>query len=247
MLLLALALVNLPWLHEAWTDHRIATAGVPVAARVLDAHAVGDRYFVDYRLPPGRDPGHQRFAARVDASTYRHAVATRLLRVRVVPGQPALNRPVGEVGTGLFVVIAVVGDVLLAAVIALLWWRRRRWVRRIVRVEGDLVTFSVGDHELTAAASRSWADRRTPGEVLRAPVHVEAVGDLLPALPLGELAQREGATWLLRGRVVDVDRQRVVLRLDDGLTLTVLPGPFRNRADLREYAEVTGRLVIAAD
>lgn len=245
MLLLALALVNLPWVHQAWSDHRIAADGVPVAAHVLATQDVRGRYFVDYRLPVDRDPGRRRFSARVDRATFRHAVRTHRLAVRVVPGDPVLNRPEGEVGTGIVAVVAAVGDVLLAAVLGLLWWRRRRWRRRVVRVEGDLVTFTLGDHELTAVAPLAWADRRTPGSLLRAPLHVEAAGDLLPALPLSELAQQHEATWLLRGRVVDVDRQRVVLRLDDGLTLTVLPGPFRNRADLREYAEVTGRLVLA--
>lgn len=245
MLLLAVLLVNLPWVHQAWVDHRIAVAGRPVTADVLATEVIRGRYLVDYRLVVAGRPSGGRFSARVDRATWRTAQRTHRLPVLVVPGHPAQNRPVGEVGSSLFVVVAAIGDALVAAVLAMFWWRWRRWHRRVVvRVEGDLVTFTMGGHELTAVAPQSWADRRTPGTAVRAALHVVAASDLRPALPVSELRHENGATYLLRGRVADVDRRHVLLRLDDGLALPVLPGAFRNRADLREYAELTGRLVL---
>lgn len=241
MLLVAVLLVNLPWVHDAWVEHRISSAGHTVDARVVAASAGQGRYLVGYRVPGSR----RTFTARVEPAVYRRAVRSRQLPVRVVPGSPAENRPVGEVRSSFFVVVAAVGDALVLVILALGWSRRRRRGRRVVvRVEGDLVTLTVGGHELTAVAPQSWADRRTPGEAVDAALHLEASGDQLPCLPVSEVHQDDGARYRLRGRVVDADGEHVLLRLDDGLVLDVRPGGYRNRADLGEYAEVTGRLVL---
>lgn len=125
MILLALFLVNLPAVHQAWTGHQIDRQGRDVEATVLEARTVDGRHFVDYRLPEDVDPDGTPFSARVDAATLARAEATDRLPVRVVPGRPGANRADGEVSSPLFLVAAVAADAILL-VAAGLWLYRRR-------------------------------------------------------------------------------------------------------------------------
>lgn len=125
VILLAVFLVNLPAVHQAWTGHRIDARGRDVEAVVLDARTINGRHLVDYRLPREVDPAGTRYSASLDADTYRHARESHRLGVRVIPGQPGANRPDGEVGSPVLVVAAVAADAILL-LIAVLWWSRRR-------------------------------------------------------------------------------------------------------------------------
>ena len=128
VVLLAVLLVNLPAVHQAWTDHRIDTNGRDVEAVVLEARTINGRHLVDYRLPHSVDPAGNRFSASLDDTTYEHARASHRLAVRVIPGRPGANRPAGEVGSPILVVAAVGADVILL-VIGSLWLYRRRHPR----------------------------------------------------------------------------------------------------------------------
>jgi hypothetical protein len=125
VLLIAVLLVNLPAVHQAWTDHRIDTRGRDVEAVVLDARTIQGRHLVDYRLPRCIDPAGNRFSASVDDATYELARTSDRRAVRVIPGQPGANRPDGEVTNSLLVVAALSADAILL-LIAGLWLYRRR-------------------------------------------------------------------------------------------------------------------------
>jgi hypothetical protein len=118
-------LVNLPYAHETWTDHRIADRGHEVAAVVIDARDLHGRYLVDYRLPEDEDPAGTKFSASVDRVTYEHAVSSERLAVRVVAGHPGQNRPDGLVASSLFKVVAIAGDAVLLLIAVLVLYRRR--------------------------------------------------------------------------------------------------------------------------
>jgi hypothetical protein len=126
VLVIAVLLVNLPAVHEAWTDHRINVDGRDVEAVVLEARTINGRHLVDYRLPDDVDPAGNRFSASVDDPTYELARETDRLAVRVIPGRPGANRPDGEVTNSLLVVAAVSADVILLLIGGLWWFRRRR-------------------------------------------------------------------------------------------------------------------------
>jgi hypothetical protein len=125
VLLLAVFLVNLPAVHQAWTDHRIASDGRDVEAIVLDARTINGRHLIDYRLPEEVDRAGNTFSASIDRTTFDRAETSKRLAVRVVPGSPGANRPDGEVSSPIFVVAAVAADVILL-IIAGLWLYRRR-------------------------------------------------------------------------------------------------------------------------
>jgi hypothetical protein len=125
VIVIAVLLVNLPAVHQAWTDHRIDTTGREVEAVVLEARTINGRHLVDYRLPKSFDPGRNRFSASVDDATYELARESDRLAVRVIPGRPGANRPDGEVANSLLVVAALSADVILV-LIGGMWLYRRR-------------------------------------------------------------------------------------------------------------------------
>ncbi len=125
VLLLAVFMVNLPAVHQAWTDHQIAADGRDVEAVVIDARTINGRHLVDYRLPEDADPVGNKFSASVEGPTYRLARDTGRLAVRVLPGHPGANRPDGEVSSPILVVAAVGADLILL-LIGAVWLSRRR-------------------------------------------------------------------------------------------------------------------------
>lgn len=125
VIVIAVLLVNLPAVHQSWTDHRIDADGRDVEATVLEARTIEGRHLVDYRLPKDLDPAAHKYSASVDDAAYELARQTDRLAVRVIPGQPGANRPDGEVSSPLLVVAAVSADVILL-LIGALWLSRRR-------------------------------------------------------------------------------------------------------------------------
>jgi hypothetical protein len=243
VVLLALFLVNLPFVHETLAERQIARSGREVEATVLEARTVDGRHFVDYRLPRSLDPGRARYSARLELSAYARAKEMRVLAVRVVPGKPSTNHPAGEVRNSLFAVVALSADavILLGGV---LWWLRwRRWSRyEVLAVDGRNVSLASPARTFTAVGPEGWVARVQPGERVSGAVHLVASGDVLPDLPLSGLEQVAGAAYDVRGRVVDARKGRVELGLDDGFRLSVETGGHRIRADIRDSARVSGTL-----
>lgn len=126
LLVFVVVLVNLPAVHQEWTDHRVASRGEDVRAAVIDSRTVDGRHLIDYRLPAEVDPQRTVFSARIDDRAYAAVRATDLITVRVLPGDPGANRPRGEVGDPLLIIAAAVADVILVVVALLTWQRRRR-------------------------------------------------------------------------------------------------------------------------
>ncbi len=243
-IVVALFLVNLPLAHEKWTDHRIDAEGRPVVAQVTKTRDVNGRHFVDFRLPLNADPKQRIWSARLDNATFDRVKDTRELEVRYVPGDPAANRPEGEVSSNLLLVIAIVADLVLLLIGAMIFWRGRRWWRVEVRwVEGEILGVRLDRRELACLAPEGWLAHARIGEMVRGELRLVAESDILPAIPDDEETRLDGARYRICGRVADVSAGATFLELSDGFRLRVDVGPFRNRADLRDHAEVTGTLM----
>jgi len=243
VVLVALFLVNLPFAHQAYTDHQVKSSGQEVEARLLGSRTVEGDHLVEYRLPRAVDPSRTRYSARVDATTYAQARESEVLLVRVVPGKPSANRPVGEIDNALFAVVAVSADVVLLVVGVLLWRRwRRSSLHEVVAVAGDQATLASRDHTITVAVPEGWTARVQPGERVAGSLHLVAEGDVLPGPPLSGLDQVHGSAYVVRGRVVEARVGRLELELDDGFRLAVETGPHKIRADIRDSTEVRGTL-----
>jgi hypothetical protein len=241
--LLAVFLVNLPFVHQTWSDRELAREGIEVAATVVDSQRSGGNYLVDYRLPRSVDPKRTRFSARVDRTTFERARASHVLEVRVVPGKPANNEPSGAVSSNLFVVVALLGDLvlLLFGVVAYRRWRARS--RHVVMaVDGDDVTLETTHGTLTVVGPPGWAERVRPGESVGGSLHLASDDEVVSGSSVGGLEQLHGSSYVVRGRVVDARAGRVVLELADRTRLRVETGEHRIRADIREPTEVRGTL-----
>jgi hypothetical protein len=245
VVLAAVFLVNLPFAHQALTDREISRSGKDVEATLVKARTIeGDR-LVEYRLPRSVDPSRRRYSARVDATTYQQARESDVLLVRVVPGKPSANRPVGEVDNSLFAVVAVSADVVLLVVGVLLWrrWRRSSQHEVVAIADGEITLVSRG-HTVTAATPPGWVPRVQPGARVAGSLHLVADPDaeVQPEERLSGLEQMHGSAYVVRGRVVGARVGRLELELDDGFRLSVETGSHRIRADIRDSTEVRGNL-----
>lgn len=241
---LLVVLVNLPWVNETWVSHRLDASGRDVTAKVVAHSSLHGTNLLKYRLPRSVDPDQSAWSARVDDPSYHRAVAAGTIPVRVVPGSPGENRPVGEVGSSLYAIAAIVGDSILLLFALAAWLRRRRWsVRRVIATDGDLVTFEVGGLRLTA---RSVDVTARVGETVRGWLALRAESDVIAGDPVGgPPGHLDGAGYRMTGRLVSVGPDRVQLRLADGLVLPVLLEDNVCRAGAREPAVVTGRLELS--
>jgi hypothetical protein len=243
VVLVALLLVNLPFVHDSLTDRRIDRSGVDVEARIVRAQSLDGRHLVGYRLPRSIDPTGTVFTARLDAATYDRARATRVLAVRVLVDRPAANRPEGEVASPLFGVVALSCD-LLALCVGLFLWRRwrRRSLHEVVSVEDGEVTLSSLGRTLRVVVPPAWGARVQPGDRVSGALRLVAEEDVRPGIPLSGLEQVRGSSYVVRGRVVDARSDRVVVELADRSRLVVEMGGHRIRADIRDSTEVRGVL-----
>ncbi len=243
MLLVAVFLVNLPFVHQTLSDRDLARSGTDVQATVLEARKVGGGYLVAYRLPRTVDPRQARYSARVDLPTFEHARESRALRVTVVPGTPANNRPEGEVTGHLFGVVALLGDLalLLFGLFAYRRWRLRS-AHLVIRADGDDVTLGSASGQVTVVGPDGWAQGVSPGQRIRGSLHLVTDEEVVPGPEVGGLEQVHGSSYVVRGRVVDARAGQVVLELADRSRLRVQTGPLRIRADIRDPTEIRGTL-----
>jgi hypothetical protein len=243
LLLFVLFLVNLPVVSQHLAERTLDRKGRDVVATVVDSTRRDGHDYLDYRLPEDVDPQRTRYSVEVDDASFEQARTTHQLAVRVVPGQPRTNRPVGAGSGHTFLVVALLGDAVML-VIAWLWWRRRqRWHRfEVLEVQPGQVRLRGTAGDLVAAAPEPWTDRVQVGRRVAGGYHLAAEEDLLPGPPLSGLEQQAGPMYVVSGRVVDTRAGWALLELADGLRIRVETGPHRIRADIRESTEVRGVL-----
>lgn len=134
VVLVLLAVVNLPFAHGAWVGRQIDRDGVEVTATVTQAQESGDGGLVEFVFDPDVDPDQTAWQAALDADAFEQAVQDETVEVRVVPGSPNRYEVAGEIGAGLLVVLTVFADVVLLIALVLMM-RRRAGPMRLVALE----------------------------------------------------------------------------------------------------------------
>ena len=117
---LVVVMVNLPFVHSTWQDHRLDQDGHDISARVTGHEERGDQRTVAFEVKDVDDYDDIRGSVSVDRATYDHAVAWGRVQVRVLPGSSMVWRVDGETTSNLGLVVTVVADVFLLIMVLLL-------------------------------------------------------------------------------------------------------------------------------
>lgn len=129
-ILLLVLVVNLPAVYGSIQDQRLAGSGVDTVATVLGVEHSRGNYWVAFRLPTSLDPRQQRWPAAVDRATYDRAVSQHTVQVRVLKGDPKINKVVGEKSSHAALWLAIVCDLVI--VFLVLGLRRRARNRQLL-------------------------------------------------------------------------------------------------------------------
>jgi hypothetical protein len=115
-------LVNLPLVHSWYQAQRVRSSGTDVTATVVDHRILaGDEHWVSFRFPVSIDPDQKGWDAEVDAGTYRDAVSSGEITVRVLKGDPSAYRAEGTVDSNVLLVVTLLVDVILVVIVLLVW------------------------------------------------------------------------------------------------------------------------------
>ena len=137
---LVVVMINLPFVHSTWQDHRVAQDGVELLAAVTAHDQQGDRRLVTFAVAGrGDQPGFSG-TVQVDQPAYDAAVESGEVRVRVLPGSSTVWQVDGEAHGSLGLVITIVADVFLLILVLLL-------LRFGSRLRQDMVLVATEDLE----------------------------------------------------------------------------------------------------
>lgn len=127
LVLVLVAMINLPMVDRLVRDARLAASGVDVTGTVgtveVDEH---DRHLVTYRIPSGHDLETGPYVVSVHPDAAAEAEETGEIDVRILPGDGVTRSVEGEVRGGVGVVLTLLGNGVLLAIVALVIWLRRR-------------------------------------------------------------------------------------------------------------------------
>lgn len=134
VVIVLLAVVNLPFLHGAWVGRDVERNGVDVTATVLSSRGSDDGGLVEFRFDDVVDPAQDVWTAALDGDAFRLAESSESVQVRVVPGSPERYRVAGAQGAGVLVALTVFADVVLVIALVLVL-RRRPGPLRLIALE----------------------------------------------------------------------------------------------------------------
>jgi hypothetical protein len=117
---LVVVMINLPFLHSTWQQHRIDTDGVDVTAAVTDHDRDGDERLVTFQVADTDEQPGFGGTVRLDEPAYYAAVDGGQVQVRVLPGSTTVWKVDGQSRSSVGLVITVVADVFLLVLVLLL-------------------------------------------------------------------------------------------------------------------------------
>ncbi len=127
LVVVLLALINLPALQATYLGWKLDREGIPTTAEVVGADEVTPgRFWLTIVVPPSLDPDRFATPARVSESAYNEAIRTRQIRATVLEDRPSFRRVEGQIvgRTGLWITLGA--DAALALLIGWLWRSGRR-------------------------------------------------------------------------------------------------------------------------
>ena len=141
LVVVALLIINVPYLLYRNQIHRVGSDGIQVVATVVSVDRAGDDVVLGLRFPKNVDPEQKVRSARVDATAGAAAVRDREVEARVLQGHPNVFE-VDGLKRGHGATIVTLGADLLLLVVILLTFRLGGRLRRPA-----LVAVALGDVE----------------------------------------------------------------------------------------------------
>jgi hypothetical protein len=137
---LVIVMINLPFVHSNWQDHRIETDGVDLVAAVTDTDTDDDGAggYLTFRVEESDGQPGFGGTVRVEQASFDEAVETGQIGVRVLVGSTSVWRVDGESRSGVGLVITLVADCCLLILLLLL-------MRFGSRLHSDLVLVATED------------------------------------------------------------------------------------------------------
>ena len=164
LLLLVVAMVNLPLVHSTLRHRQIEQQGVTTTAEVVGKRTYGSAedphhwvsWVFDEDVEEGVDGQRRPWSAEVDEATYAAATEGSRIRVRVVPGEPSTHEVEGAVRSRAGLWSTLVADGLIVLVAALLWGYRRRHRVPVVEAVTDLALAKPGSRWEDLGDGTAW-------------------------------------------------------------------------------------------
>jgi hypothetical protein len=141
LVVIAVGVVNVPFLLHLYQVHRAQSEGVHVTATVTSVTTSGDDAVIAFKLPASVDRQQDLRSVKVDRATGATAARSKQLDVQVLRGHPAVFHVDGQVRSYGSLLITVAADLLIVAML-LLSWRLGGRLRR-----PPLEAVAVGDVE----------------------------------------------------------------------------------------------------
>lgn len=157
-MVIALFVINLPYVVFEYQIQRVSSDGVDVTATVVTADRAGDDVVLGLRFPESVDPDRSVRSARVDEVAGAAAVRAGEVEVRVLEGHPAVFELDGQ-KRGHGATYITLGADLLVLLMILLTWRLSGRIRRPA-----LVAVALGDVE--SGEDGSLLDKQVDGTYL---------------------------------------------------------------------------------
>lgn len=156
--MVALAIINVPYLFHEYTVHRAATDGVPVTATVVEGTPAGSDVELSFKLPVTVDKDQKVRTVKVDHAAGLQALQTKQIVVRVLDGNPAVFHVDGQVASLAPLTITLVADALILLSIVVSW----RFGGRLRRPSLEGVALE----DVAAGVEGSLLDRQPDGTYL---------------------------------------------------------------------------------
>lgn len=117
---LAVVMVNLPFVHSSWQDHRISSDGVVLSGEVTDQDVKDDEHYLTFQVAAGVDQPAFGGTVRVDEATAQTAEDSGQVEVRALPGSTTVWNVVGEERSRLGLAVTLMADLFLLVMVLLL-------------------------------------------------------------------------------------------------------------------------------
>lgn len=126
LVVMIFVVINLPFAHQQWLGHQLASDGEVVSAEIVEVGEQGEIPTLTFRFPDDIDAQERDWTAPVTSQTYAQAEDSGSVEVRVLPDDPQVFEVAGQRSSNVDLVITIIGNLALFTMVGLMWLHYRR-------------------------------------------------------------------------------------------------------------------------